>query len=381
MNIVFIVVCEFPYGSASSMRARSLYKLIELAGHNVHVIADYESVSDADDCKDFSYESIFDKNISFKKRQTVPKKSITALKQYCKTHNVDCVLMNARYERVAKIAAFCKKQKIKLIVENCEWYDSSSFRLGKIDPRFYQNEIMMRYYLKRADGFISISRFLDKHNKEFGKKSVRIPTVLDVENTEYAVCTNNEKITIIYTGSVEKSKELLKPVIAVLAHLPDLRKKIEFHIYGPSRENVLNNIDGDEVLLEKAGQSVVIHGRIPQDKVQPVLKNADYLIFIRPVRRSSDAGFPTKLGESFAVGTPVIANDTGDLSLYIKNAENGFLLDSYSKEKLTDLFEKLINLSKEQYCNLRKGARKTAEESFDYRKYVETIENLLGDLR
>ena len=43
MNIVFAVCFPFPYGSASSMRARNIYKLLELAGHNVHVIADYNT--------------------------------------------------------------------------------------------------------------------------------------------------------------------------------------------------------------------------------------------------------------------------------------------------------------------------------------------------
>ncbi len=359
------------------MRARNIYKLLEMAGHSVHVISDYDTASETEDCKEYSYEAVSDRTISFSKRQSASKKSMEALRKYCSNNNVDCVLMNARYERVAKVADFCKKEKIKLIVENCEWYDNSNFKLRWIDPRFYRNEKMMRCDLKKADGFISISRYLHNHNQKSGKKSVRIPTILDVENTPYSINTDNKKIHIVYTGSPGRSKEFLLPVIKALADNPQFKEKIEFHIYGPSYNDVLINIGNNTEIIKEAGGSVVIHGRIPQDEVQKVLTNADYLIFLRPDRRSSNAGFPTKLGESFAVGTPVIANDTGDLGLYIKSGENGHLLNSCDNKELKRLFEELINLDSEKYRAIRKCARKTAEECFDYRKYIYTINKLL----
>ena len=371
-------MCQFPYGSASSMRARNLYKLLEMAGHKVHVISDYDTVSETDECREFSYEAVSDRIISFSKRQSASKKSMEALRKYCSDNHVDCVLMNARYERVAKVAAFCKKEKIKLIVENCEWYDNSSFKLRWIDPRFYQNEKMMRYDFRKADGFISISRLLHNHNENLGKKSVRIPTILDVENTPCSVNTDNKKIQIVYTGSPGRSKEFLLPVIKVLADNSQFQEKIEFHIYGPSYNEVMRNIGNNAEILQKAGSSVIIHGRIPQDEVQGVLTNADYLIFLRPDRRSSNAGFPTKLGECFSVGTPVISNDTGDLSLYIKNGKNGYLLNSCNAEELKKLFAQLINSDNERYREIRKVARKTAEESFDYRKYINEINKILN---
>ena len=379
MNIVFIVDSRFPYGTANSMRARNIYNLLKMCGHSVHVISDFETADRVEGEEVYSYDAVYNKPANIIRRHLVPYKSIAALKKHCRKNKIQCVLTNARFDRLAILAKFCKKSNIKLIVENCEWYDNSSFKLKWLDPRFYKNEKMMRYDFRRVDGFISISRLLHNHNEKFGKKSVRIPTILDVENTPYSVNTDNKKIQIVYTGSPGRSKEFLLPVIKVLADNSQFQEKIEFHIYGPSYNEVMRNIGNNAEILQKAGSSVIIHGRIPQDEVQGVLTNADYLIFLRPDRRSSNAGFPTKLGECFAVGTPVIANNTGDLSLYIKNGENGYLLNSYSEAELIALFEKLINISKEQYFNLRKGARNTAEESFDYRKYVNKIRFLLED--
>lgn len=375
MNIAFIVLCEFPYGSATSMRARNICRLLKLAGHNVHVISDSASDKSGEKSEEFSYEAVYKKCSSFLERQLVTPKSIKALKNYCKKNKIDAVLTNARYDRFNSVARFCKKNGMKMIVENCEWYDPSSFKLGERDPRYKKNQKMIIKDFKKADAFISISRLLDEHNRSFGRKSVRIPTILDVQNTEFETVTNNEKITIVYTGSPGRNKEFLRPLIEVLAKNEELRKRVEFDIYGPSYGAVCMNI-GDEEILKKAGESVKVHGRVPQAEIQKVLTNADYLIFLRPQRRSSDAGFPTKLGESFAVGTPVIANDTGDLSLYIKSGENGFLLDGSECEELEKVLEVICSMDREDYQKIRQNARNTAEKSFDFRSYKEEIKEI-----
>lgn len=375
MNIVFIVVCQFPHGRASSMRARNIYKLLEEAGHSVHVISDAASDKEIENGNEFSCEAVYKECKSFKERQLVAKKSVEALIRYCKQNKVDAVLTNARYDRFNKLASFCRKKKIRLFVENCEWYDKSSFKLGRLDIRFWRNEKMLRADFKKAEGFISISRFLDEHNKKFAR-SVRIPTILDVKNTAFSLETKNEKIKIVYTGMPGKNKEFLAPLCKALAENKSLREKIEFHIYGPSYGAVVKNI-GDEKILKDAGKSVTVHGRVPQEEIEGILTCADYLIFLRPKRRSSNAGFPTKLGESFAVGTPVIANDTGDLGLYIKNGENGFLMKGTEEEEIQKVLEKICLLEKTEYENIRQNARKTAEECFDFRGYKEEIKELL----
>lgn len=379
MNIVFIVVVSFPYGSASSMRARNLYKLFELAGHKVHVISDFDGNGENNEGSEFSCESIYGKDIDLVKRNTASYKSLEKLKEYCKTNNVDCVVMNARNDRFNAVAKFCKKNKIKFIVENCEWYDKSSFKFGCLDIRYFKNEKMLKRDFKKADGFISISRLLDEHNKGFDVPSVRVPTILDVENTEYSLETSNEKITVVYTGNPGKSKEFLLPVIKALAENPELKEKVEFHIYGPSYNTVLRNIENNEEYIKKAGESVVIHGKIPQEKIQDVLQNADFSVFLRPDRKSSNAGFPTKLGECFAVATPVITNDTGDIGLYVKNGENGYIIDKCDSEEIKKVFEEIISKTKEEREKMRYSARKTAEDAFDYRRYKEKIEFLFGE--
>ncbi|MBO5105937.1 MAG: glycosyltransferase family 4 protein [Clostridia bacterium] len=374
MNIVFLVVCRFPYGDASSVRAVNICRLLKQTGHNIHVIGDYPS--EENEKLDFcTYEIVLNNNNSFFKRQSAGKKSVAKLREYCKNSKVDAVLMNARYDRFNIVSDFCKKHNIKLLVENCEWYHNSSFKLGKFDLRFWRNQHMIKNDFKKADGFISISSFLDNHNKNFAM-SVRIPTILDVKECEFSLSTNNKKLQIVYTGSPGKSKEFLKPVCEVLSNDPMLREKITFNIYGPSYKNVLINV-GNEHILKECGNSVIVHGRVPQNEIQKILMEADYLLFLRPKRRSSDAGFPTKLGESFAVGTPVITNNTGDIGLYLKDGENGYLLKNMDYDSIRDVLYRALDYKKNS-PNMRKNARITAENYFDFRIYENQINQLLS---
>ncbi len=376
MNILFVVVVPFPFGDASSVRAFNLCKLLHLAGHNVHVISDHPSKTEVKtEISCCTYED----TTKYSSSLSLASKSIKAVKEYIANHKVDVVLMNARFDRFGRLLSLLKRRSIKVLVENCEWYDYSSFKLGRIDPRFWWNEYMIRCEFRKADGFISISELLNGHNTKWGRCSVRIPTILDVTKTSWSRMTGNNKLQLVYAGSLGKSKELLGPIIRVLSYNSEIQDKIDLHIYGPSINAVANNI-GDNQLLNNLDNCVYIHGRVSQTNILDIMKKADFVLFFRPNRKSSDAGFPTKLGESMSVGTPVITNNTGDISKYVKSKENGIIVPDLSDESVLESINYILTLSSEERSSMREKARKTAETAFDYRTYVGEIEKLLKSI-
>lgn len=376
MNIVFLVTGHFPYGEAGSVRAMNLCKLLNDAGHIVHVIADYRSSEDQ--LGYCTYEGVGRESQKLIDRKIIADNSIKSLKHYCGTHNVDAVIMNARFDRYFKVCGFCNRNKIKLIVENCEWYHWNSFKLGPIDPRYWKNQRMIKHGFKKADGFISISRLLDSHNASFGVPSVRIPTIMDLDVRAFGTHKiTPEKIHISYAGSPGRSKEFLRPILEALKGNEELKKKIVFNIYGPNKKQVEINLK-DSSLLDGLEECVFIHGRVPQNQMEEIFRESDFLIFIRPDRRSSNAGFPTKLGESMSVGTPVITNDTGDISLYLKSGYNGFLVEGINRKSVESALLSIINMTDTKYQQMRANARDTAEKNFDYRKYVGDINNVFA---
>ena len=76
-----------------------------------------------------------------------------------------------------------------------------------------------------------------------------------------------------------------------------------------------------------------------------------------------------------STGTPFIVNDTSDISLYIHNGENGFIVNDV-KEIATVLDEILI-MNTAQREAIRENARMTAMTSFYYEPYKEEFTSFI----
>lgn len=377
---LILVNSYFPTGVAMSSRMLNFARLLRDAGWSVHVISGHHVdrnivIGKTYEIEGITYQVASSRRQSAKDTYFGESRFRRALALYLKDNTVDCVFSTAACETYSTIKTLCQKYGCSLYVEQCEWMDLSNYRLGKLDIRFLIADRLRRNGFKGAAGVVSISRLLNEHYASLGTRTIRIPTILDVKHTEFVreVKSKDDKIHIVFAGSLGGTKELMRPILEALARDEKYRRLIVFHIFGPTKEQILKNIDGDMSLLKKVEESVVTHGHIPQQKVSEAFSNSNYLIFVRPERRSSNAGFPTKFAESMAVGTPVITNKTGDIDIYLKNGENGFLLSSNTTEAVCDCFKQLIEISGEKYAHMRQAARKTAEDSFDYRIYMDEV--------
>lgn len=374
-KLLMVTDLSFP-GSAMASRLLAFVKLFYCLGYDIHLIA-----GKSDELKsgkiyqgeDFTYEIVSSKRSDRMMSYFGNENLIKAVERYVSENKVDFVFstsLNALYRKLLKL---CKKKGIKLILEQCEWYDPSSFGMGEKDIRYLRfNKNIKRYY-KEADYIISISRLLDNYYKGLGVKSIRIPSITDVISKPKNYDIDNEKIKLVFTGNTSNSKELIVPVLEALSEYND---RIELHIYGSSMNGLRKHVNND-VLIDSLNGSLFVHGVIKQEEVEKVLLNSNYQIFIRPKRRSSDAGFPTKLCESMSVGTPCITNDTGDISLVLRDGKNGFLVDGNDTEAVKRVFERIVNFDSDSYRQMRMMARMDAQSFFDYRNYIRDVEGFL----
>ena len=111
-------------------------------------------------------------------------------------------------------------------------------------------------------------------------------------------------------------------------------------------------------------------------KLSPLLhtctKNHLPFILIRSsTARYAKAGFPTKVVESLMSSTPVILNMTSDLGMYLKDGYDCIEVEHEDPESIVRALRRALALTPEQKDQMKKNARKTAEENFDYRLYIE----------
>lgn len=266
--------------------------------------------------------------------------------------------------------------KITFIQSVVEWYGIAHIGGWKRLHRFLLNEYLMRFDNVKARKLISISSYMANYYKKKGAHTIVVPTMVDVREYENVTHVPNEKITIVYAGSPRK-KDCIMNAIFALAKLTEAeRSRIRFHIFGANK-NELSDVGLDTETINQLGDSFVIHGRIPYAEVKQHVANADYTILLRHNTVNANAGFSTKVGESMACGTPVIANMTSDLSLYIKDEYTGIVCQDESIDACIESYRRILSITKEQYNGMRRHAKETAYRDFNFETYVDTLNELI----
>lgn len=385
-NALFVISSAFPYGEAFSSRARNLIKLFNTCGYKVFVIAPQTS----GDNKCAELESI-DCEIKYvcAPRTVLALSGIGTAKPYMKAveeisnkEKIDLLISSAMVHVNDSLYKWSRKNHIPYIMEQCEWYDKSTFKFGKYNPYYREHIRLIEKKNKRVDGIIAISTLFEQHYNSQNVPTLRMPTILDIDDISYKIVDKKKNyVNIVFAGSLGKGKEDLSNVIKALKIINSEQIEIVLDIYGTTRDQLEKNIDNNGAILAGTEEYINIRGRIPQSEVESKLREADFSIFIRPTRKSSDAGFPTKLAESMSVGTPVITNNTGDISLYLHDGENGYIPSENSEEAILKVFNRIMHMSEEDLIHMRKKARITANDYFSYEKYREGMLELIRAAR
>lgn len=373
MNVLIVTDYSFPYGEAWSMRANCFYKLLKRCGFCVTVLARLaDNVNDIGDvCCDVEYVKF---NYNSIKAYTIDKRKayVEAIEKCIKEKKIDIILssnMDYVYSKIIKIA---KKNGIPYVMEQCEWYDVSSFPGGYFNPKYWLYKYDMAKGYSRCDGIIAISTYLENYYKYKRKAVIRIPALSDVSLARPCLkLDNNNCISLGICGSIVDGKENVKAVIEAIGNSNKYNKNIVLHLYGPEEEELIKAV-GKRAYYESK-EYVIVHGRIPQKEVPNVIKKLDYTFVVRPDRRSSHAGFPTKLVESFSVGTPCICNITGDIELYVKDGYNGIVVENDSAGSIVEAINKIVLLEDKEKNEMRNNAFNSAIDNFSYEKYSKQI--------
>jgi glycosyltransferase involved in cell wall biosynthesis len=109
------------------------------------------------------------------------------------------------------------------------------------------------------------------------------------------------------------------------------------------------------------------YGRVAHEKALKVVAGCSYTVLLRPLNRTSQAGFPTKVVESASLGVPVIANATSDIFDCLELNEQAFLVDEPTSKSLAVTLASLIARGSGFAWGLRGSVRAAARSRFDYR--------------
>jgi glycosyltransferase involved in cell wall biosynthesis len=146
---------------------------------------------------------------------------------------------------------------------------------------------------------------------------------------------------------------------------------IECNLYGPVHPSILKRMNRKIIKYELNG-ILKYKGNVNNNEIPAILAVHDLLLLPRKSNLQTKFGFPTKLAEYMASGVPVLSSDVSDISNYLTDGENGFLIKELKIKPLIDKIENIIN-NNERLSSIGKCGKETAFEFFNYRNYSDIL--------
>lgn len=277
-----------------------------------------------------------------------------------------------------RLTPWCAANGVPLIFDAVEWYAPPRWHHWLRSPYYWNTEAAMRHFIGRTGNVLAISRYLENYYGRRGCNTVLTPPTLDTRQAEARLeAPSTGPLVLVYTGT-PAHKDLFDAYLQALLDLDPAGETVRLKVAGLTGEEVLGFPAMRRNGLRVLPGCVEAIGRVPHEAAMALTRSADFSILLRPQNRTSTAGFPTKVVESLAVGTPVICNHTSDLGQHIHDGAEGLICPDDSAASLRAAIERALALPGVARGRMRAGARARAEMAFDYRNYTDALAAFVG---
>lgn len=390
MNILYIGTFRLPNYDAAAARVLNNAKVFREVGHEVSFLGWDGKYRNGDLCEDGKYRvdgfeyfitneliskgSLLNRMLSKRHRGN---KTLALLNQMKLPDLI--VLYNASNGWTKKMIKFCQEHNIKLANDITEWYDNNELRITDI----WSNHINMTKTQGLVKNKIVISSFLNGFYKD--SNNLLLPPLCDSQAEKWKLTVDDDRvqpfdgITLIYAGNPAK-KDCVHTVINAVNTLANEGEKIRFIILGTTRDNYIVNYR-DKLAIGRLHENIIFLGRVSQDLIPAYYKKADFMVLLREPTRKNMAGFPTKFAESMTAGVPVIANATSDITKFLRNGENGFIVEGYGYNQiLKTLRTRVLTLNRGTVNDMKVRTSKI-NSSFDFRNYHNSVQIFIDNIK
>ena len=386
--ILYIGGFELPDRNAAAQRVIANGKIFKELGYSVYFIGVDRSLSKSKPIE--STKSILEEFVCYSVRYPVSVTDwidyLTSVKEVIRIAEQinsleDIVAYNYPGVALARLSSWCRSKGINLIADCTEWYEPQGGLLFRMIKGF-DTYLRMKIIQPKLDGMIAISSYLHSFYINQMNNVIQVPPLVDSRAEKWLNnCEkSNEKLSLVYAGSPGSgSKDRLDTVLEALSIVKtSMGISFSMNIVGLTKEQYTENF-GDSAFPSVLENDVTFKGRVPHTDALNEVKCADYAIFIRDNNLVNTAGFPTKFVEALSCGTPVLANESSNIADYLKNNENGYLLDNSTKENLVHTFNFALSQDKEKIYAMK--ALIKSSNIFDFRNYIEPVKQFLNSVR
>ena len=307
------------------------------------------------------------------------KKAYKRVVSYCKKEKPYAIfLYNELYPLTNKLAAFCKKENIKLFADITEWYEMDK-------NKNFAEKFVVRSTEKRItkldhtlDGIIAISNYFKDYYKSKDANVVRIPPLMEIDKnleiTKHEYYDDKSVLNFVYAGS-PGGKDILIPVVKALQTVNKDGIKARLDVVGID-EKYFDRFEDVDKNLKATG--IVAHGRLSHEDTVEIVRKADFGILFRHNKRYAKAGFSTKFAECMSLGVPMVCNKIEGTDLCIEHFVNGIVTEGIDISEMESVIDELLKINICDILEMKHKAYRYALENFDVDKYTDIIEKMIG---
>lgn len=379
--IAYVGPVGFPEGGAAARRILGNAKAIVAAGWDVTIVSGQPpgaegaqfDVAPGIDCVRLNERDAehLPKALRYTRYLTMGARSRDWIGQHA-VPPAAIILYSGYSPYLLQFTGWAQRRGIPVIFDAVEWYTAPS-ALGFVTSPYHWNvELAMRALIPRCNGVIAISRALETYFSGRGVPCCRIPPLIDTGETPVrGPVSRTGPLRLVYAGQPGR-KDLIDAIVTAVVEADAGRKRLHLDIVGVSERELLAR-PGLAALSGTIPDCITAHGVVPHAKAVHFVAEADFTIFLREINRVSTNGFSTKFVESLGLGTPVITNLTGDLSLHLQDGKTGFVCETPTAAALADVLRKALDRPESDLNKMRGHAREEAERAFDFHSRVATL--------
>ncbi|MBS1492821.1 MAG: glycosyltransferase [Bacteroidetes bacterium] len=240
------------------------------------------------------------------------------------------------------------------------------------DVKVYTNDpLEVKIYEKhiaKYDMCYVISSALFSYVSQFNKNVEIISMTVDYERFSTFDNEINKNITngyIAYCGSINQHKDgvsdLINALSVVSKNYPGIRLKLAGSYFSDYKTEM------DKLISEhKLESKIEVTSYLSGDEIVTFLQNSVMAVLARPSSPQADFGFPTKLGEYLASGTPVVVTDISDVSKVLENEKEALIIPPDDSAALASAIEKILS-DYDRYKEMGMNGKKAAKNVFNYK--------------
>lgn len=355
MSIVFIYDgFTFPDGEASTNRVHSYSKGFIENGYNVHVICfanQYDSPGDGI-INGIKYYHTFGKR---KRNKYFIVRTFQKILKFFKTlilltriNKQDKVKVIVLYTAIfgTHIYSWLLSRIIgtKIIKEISEHPMKPFFNKGAFLTKIGQLKLRTELYF--TDGILCISKFLVEYFGTHGfekRRLIIIPSTVDPsrfhDNGHPSPCPFPY---IGYFGGLTFERDNINLLVEAFASIADKYPGMHLVLGGfckPEEKIQLENLISDLGMWPR----VELLKYLPRDEITRYIKHSDVLVMVRGTDLKAQASFPSKIIEYLATAKPVITVNVGEISEYLKDGVNAYLVEGGSSKAIAEKIEYVLS--------------------------------------